>query len=592
VLCLVVAFGLLLVAIANRAAADGVTWGDLPFFAGLLVIVVPISLRLLQVDIRASESAGLVLILGMALYACKVLHDPVVPGGYDEYLHLRTAQDIVASHVLFLPNVLLSVSPYYPGMELVTAAVSQMSGMSVYESGIVVLGVARIALSLGLFFLFAMATSSTRVAGIAAAIYMTNPHFLYFDSQFAYESLALPLAVAVLYLVVRRGHAAQARWLALSAIAVLTIFGVVTTHHVTAALLALFLLLWAGVAWVLRIRDRSKPGRPALLTSALIALWATLIALPTFTYLEPVLTAAVGQIVEVVSGSMTARQLFVSRAGDTAPLWEKLIGFGSAAVVLLLLGLGLLVVYRRYRDVPIVLALGLIACIFPLTLLARFSPIAAEVASRTPEYLFLAIAPIMALRLARLAYRGHDAIFQLARAAGVMVILVVGGVFVGMSDWSRLPGPYLVSADGRSVDAEGVAAASWTQLELGDDRTFAADRVNRLLLSAYGRQAVATTYATGLPIRNLFLSDKLGATERRVAQSAGVEFVLTDHRLTTGLPVVGHYFDRGEEVVVGIHDSPLDPRLLDKFDANPEISRIFDGGDIRIYDVRQFRDGT
>jgi len=589
VLSIVAVAGVALVAVANRAAAAGVAWGDVPFFAGLLLIVVPIALRLLQVEPRAWERVSLVVLLGIALYACKLVHDPVIPGGYDEYLHLRTAQDIVSNHVLFLPNSLLSVSPYYPGLELATAAVSQMGGIGVYESGMIVLGVTRIALALALFFLFAMATGSLRVAGISAAIYMTNSHFLYFDSQFAYESLALPLAVVVIYLLVRRGHSSPARWVALTTLTVLTIVAVVTTHHVTVGLLAMFLLLWAGLGLILRQRDRSKPGRVALLTTALFAFWTAVVATATVAYLAPVLTTSIDQVFELIIGNLSARELFVSRVGEASPLWEGLIGSASALVILLLLPLGLIVVRYRYRSVPVVVALAVIACTFPLTLIARFSPVAAEVAARTPEYLFLGIAPLIGLGLVGVTYRGRLGAFHMIGAAAVMIVLTVGGVLVGMPDWQRLPGPYLVSADGRSVDAEGVAAAQWTLDKLGPDNGVAADRVNRLLLSAYGDQSVATTYVTGIPIRDLFLSEQLGFHERQVAQKANIQYLLTDQRLTTGLPITGDYFDRGEEPVPGIHDTPLDPGLLNKFDDQPDISRIFDGGDIRIYDLREFR---
>ncbi len=549
----------------------------------------PIALRLLQVEPRGSERVSLVVLLGIALYACKLVHDPVLPGGYDEYLHLRTAQDIVTNHVLFLPNSLLAVSPYYPGMELVTAAVAQLSGIGVYESGMIVLGVTRIALALALFFLFAMATGSSRVAGIAAAIYMTNSHFLYFDSQFAYESLGLTLAVTSIYLLLRRGHSAPARWFALTALTVLTIVATVTTHHVTAGLLAMFLLVWAGVGLFMKRRDRSKPGRVALLTTVLVVIWTGAVATATIAYLGGVLVASLGQLVELIAGNLAARELFVSRAGDASPVWERLLGSASAGVVLLLLPLGLLVVRYRYRAVPIVVCFALLAITFPVTLLARFSPLGAEVASRTPEYLFLGIAPVIGLSLARFAYKGRLGVPQMVGAGAVMIVLTVGGVLVGMPDWSRLPGPYLVSADGRSVDAQGVSAARWTLDNLGPDNTFAADRVNRLLLSAYGQQQVATTYVTGIPIRKLFLDPDLGKVQQQIAQKAGIQYVLTDQRLTTGLPVVGHYFDRGEEVVVGIHDNPLNPGLLAKFDGQPQISRIFDGGDIRIYDLTNFR---
>jgi hypothetical protein len=48
---------------------------------------------------------------------------------------------------------------------------------------------------------------------------------------------------------------------------------------------------------------------------------------------------------------------------------------------------------------------------------------------------------------------------------------------------------------------------------------------------------------------------------------------------------VGHYFDRGEESLVGLRVSPLDPELLDKFDHMPGVSRVFDSGNIRIYNI-------
>ena len=330
----------------------------------------------------------------------------------------------------------------------------------------------------------------------------------------------------------------------------------------------------------------------AVATTLFVVFWTVVVASATFAYLAPVLTASIGQIVDLVYGNITARQLFVSRAGDASPLWERLLGAASAGVVLLLLPLGLLIVRYRYRSTPIIVAFAIVACAFPLTLVARFSPLGAEVASRTPEFLFLGIAPIVALTLARFAYRGRSGSLQLVGAAAVMIVLTIGGVLVGMPDWSRLPGPYLVSADGRSIDAQGVSASSWTLDKLGPGNNFASDRVNRLLLSAYGEQQVVTTYVTGIPVRNLFLDPQLGQREQFVARAANIEYVLVDQRLTTGLPVVGHYFDRGEEVIDGIHDQPLDPSLLAKFDNQPQISRIFDGGDIRIYDMREFRPPT
>ena len=45
-----------------------------------------------------------------------------------------------------------------------------------------------------LFLFLERAAGSARAAGIAIAVYACNPSFLYFDSQFGYESLALAIA--------------------------------------------------------------------------------------------------------------------------------------------------------------------------------------------------------------------------------------------------------------------------------------------------------------------------------------------------------------------------------------------------------------
>ena len=195
--------GLLLVAAANIGARVSAPWAELAFYGGLLLLVVPFGLRLLMEAPSRRERLALVVVLGFALFACKYLRDPTWWGGYDEFLHVRTANDLLAGG-LFAPNSLLDVSPYYPGMELVTAALTQISGLPLFNAAFFTLAAARLIFVLALFLFFERASSSARIAGVASVIYMTNPHFLYFDAQFAYETMALPLAAVVLFLVARR----------------------------------------------------------------------------------------------------------------------------------------------------------------------------------------------------------------------------------------------------------------------------------------------------------------------------------------------------------------------------------------------------
>ncbi|HEY7600039.1 MAG TPA: hypothetical protein VH741_08935 [Candidatus Limnocylindrales bacterium] len=584
-LAVIATSGVLLVAAANRGGLAGAFWADGVFFAGLLLIVLPIALRLLMVSPHGTERMSLVALLAMALYLCKFLRDPLLAGGFDEYLHLRTAQDIIATGTLFEPNTLLQVSPYYPGLELATTSIAQMAGIGTYEAGVLLLAAARLVFLLSLFFFFAMASGSARIAGIASLIYMLNPRFLYFDAQFAYETLGLPLAALALYLLARRGHSGPAHWAGVTVILGVALAAVVTTHHVTSVMLSSFIVLWALTGIVRRRRERARPGRVAATAVALTVGWTLLVATATIDYLIPVLGATFNETLRLLTGELDPRQLFVSRGGAIAPLWERLVGSASTAVVLLLLPLGLLIAWARYRTNPLVVTLAVVAIAYPLTLLARFTTVGAEAASRMPEFLFLGIGLVIALGLARFPYRGRLGRVQLGAAGVLLAVLTLGGVLTGMPPWARLPGPYLVSADGRSVEVEGIAAASWARSALGSDNRFVADRINRILFATYGDQHLITTYGTGVPVRRLYLSPRIDAAERDIVRRGQLDYLVVDRRLTTALPVVGHYFDRGEEAVVGRYVTPLDAALLDKFDQLPDASRVFDSGNIQIYDI-------
>ncbi len=584
-LALTVAIGVGLVALGNGGGRVGAWWSELAFYGGLLLIVMPGAVRLLSTEPEGTERVSIVILIAVGLMCCKYVHDPVTFDAFDEFLHWRTAQDIAQTGQLFTPNSLLAVSPFYPGLELVTNAISTMSGLPIFESGMVVLFAGRLVFMGALFFFLAMVSGSARVAGIACLIYMANPKFLYFNAEFAYESLALPLAALLLYLVARRGHSAPARWLGLTVLVMVTLPSIVLTHHVTSAMLAIFLVLWAVCGYVLRRRERAKPGRIAVLLMLLIAGWVLFVATATIGYLGPAVTSTLTEVLRLIAGHVDPRQLFVSPGGDVAPLWERLAGMASAGIILLLLPLGLFVVWVRYRSNPAVVALAVASLAYPFTLFARFTAVGAEVAGRTPEFLFIGIGLVIAVAIVRLSFAGRRGLIQTGAVTAIIGVLLVGGVIVGQPSWARLPGPYLVSADGRSVESEGIAAATWTGAYLGPGNIVVADRVNRILMATYGRQDLITTYATRVPVRRLYLATSIGPTQRDIVNQSDIRYLVVDRRLTTGPPVVGHYFDRGEDRITGGSGQVLDPQILAKFDQQPDVSRIFDSGNIQLYDV-------
>ena len=254
------------------------------WWLGLLLIVGPIAARLIGREAGRRERLALVVLVGLALYGVKVLGAPSSFAMLDEFLHWATLDDIVVSGRLFTPNNVLLASPYYPGLEIASDLLVR-AGFCAWEAGMLVVGVARVLTMLALFLLYERACGDSRLAGVAALVYAANPGFLFFDAQFAYESLALPLALFTMWCIQRReiatgttlpGRAGvtdgadgwpdspvpATRWRSPRAF-VLAIGAVVVTHHVTALALSACLVVWAVVGTILGLRGRPRrTGRP------------------------------------------------------------------------------------------------------------------------------------------------------------------------------------------------------------------------------------------------------------------------------------------------------------------------------------------
>ncbi|MFN8528589.1 MAG: hypothetical protein U0670_08255 [Anaerolineae bacterium] len=182
-LCLLDSFALLIVVLAGITSRNGMDNAPTLLWIGLLLIFVPTALRLLSRSAGRGERIGLVVLLGMALYMVKVLHSPNDFTFHDEFLHWQTVNNILRDQQLFTTNPILPVSTLYPGMEVITSAFAQLSGLSVVESGTILLGLT----SVSCWPCFcSMSESEHRhgIAGLATMLYTANSNFLYFDAQF------------------------------------------------------------------------------------------------------------------------------------------------------------------------------------------------------------------------------------------------------------------------------------------------------------------------------------------------------------------------------------------------------------------------
>ncbi len=576
---LAAAGGLVVVAAADGAARAGAAVAEPLFWVGVLTIFVPISARLLLPFTSREERIALVAVLGIGLYLVKVFHSPTAFTFHDEFAHWRNVQNVISTGHLFQPNPLLPVSADFPGLEAITAAAAQLSGLPVFVVGVVVIGIARLVAVLAIFLFFESVSGSARVAGVGAALlYAANPGFVFFDAAFSYESLAVPLALMTLFILARRVSDRANRW-ALSLSALFGISAVVVTHHVTSYLLAAFLTMWAIACLFTR---RQAPGRRGVWDAALVAwlaalCWLVLVANLTVSYLSPHLLDATRQMVHLIAGEKVGRQLFTTYAGQVSPLWERAVGYASTLLILAGLALSLPRVWRRYRANAAAIALSLGALGYPLSLLFRLTSAGSEAANRATEFVFLGIAFVIGVGIVDFWLRRTVAWRKLTLALAGGAIIFMGGVILGFAPWARFPGPYLVSADSRSIEPEGISSAQWARASLGPNQRFVADRTNALLLGSYGDADTATTWA-------IVLSPKFGRNQLNLIREGQVHYALVDQRLATSLPVTGVYFEKGEPDAL-TYTFPINPQDFTKFDESPSISRIFDGGDILIYDT-------
>jgi hypothetical protein len=590
ILVVTASFGLVITSLALVANMANSPIAMALFWCGVLVITIPIGIRLLNPEIQYREGLALVLLAGEMLFLVSVMRSYNQSSSYDGFLHWRTASDMLTTHHLLTPNTLLPVSPYYPGLEIVTTSLVNLTGLSIFQAGDVVVFVARWIMMTSLFMILHMLSRSVRAAGLGSLIYMGSTTFVFFDSQFAYESLSLPLAVLVLWLVLMRSRIPEQKRSNWIAIAVLVGVMVAITHHLMSYFLTAILLLWSGVALINNRRGEKEyvPIRITLILTLFMVGWLFLVAEITIGYLGPYFTATLTTLVRFIGGYQGDRPLF-TLSPTTGLLSERLVSLVSVLLLLISEGLGLLAWLRSYRQnngrqASLTIVLVLISVLYPLLPLLHLNGSTWEVSDRMASFVFIGLAFVSGLSVA--ATRINLQTLGRLRVVTVPVlgVIICAGIIGGSNPATRLPGAYLVEADGRSIDSYGVSAADWAKTILGPDNRMAGDREQSLIMGSLGQQTMVFGGSNGNNISPIFLKPTLGASEIQTIRTLQIRYLVIDQRISQGTPLYGYYFENWEQQVVPTK-IPIDPRLLEKFDYIANVSRIFDNGNVRIYDI-------
>ncbi len=598
ILTFLTALGLLLVSLSYFLSSYGNAVFEFVFLLGLLLMFVPHLVRLLSPAPSRLERLCLLCVLGISLYFVQFMVSTLHFSSYDEFIHWRTADDILRTGHLFSENPMLTTSPFYPGMEMLTNAISTMSGLSTFYAGALVISAARLLMILALFLFYEQITESSRMAGIATIIYMTNPHFVFFDALYNYETLGLPLATFMLYLLARYEtfSTQKYRWFIISAW--IAVVAVTMTHHMTDYVFDSILVLWAITSLFQKTAAKFRAHLAAIALFAVFLSLAFVFFLsgnPVLGYLSAYFIHAFTNLSDIFAGTGAPRALFVTNPSVPAtPIWDRLLMLASVALALFGLPFGLLGLWQQHRHNALAITFGIVSFAYPISQVFRFTNFGAEITDRSAAFFFLPLSYILTIFITYFwpTRKRKLSLKALSLITSAIAIMFLGGVILESGPaLSNLPGPYLVTADVRSVEPEGIQAAVWSLNYLGPNNRIATDRINRILMLSYGDQRIVTGLDDKVDVAPVFYASKLGPKEMGILREGKIRYLVVDLRLSTSLPLAGFYFEEGEAGSFSL-TSPISRAVLTKFNAIPQIKRLFDDGNIVIYDIGAFANGS
>jgi hypothetical protein len=553
------------------------------FWAGELAFFVPALVWLLRPATGRGARVAIVAATGAFDYLPKYFRDPTYPLFHDELLHSRQLAHVVATGAPFQPSPTLAIVRFFPGLHTATAALEQATGAPAWVTQTALLLALHVIALVGVFLFAEEITRSARIGGLAAFAYALNPSFLFFDTQFAYESLGVVFFIWVLVALVKAERAPRpavaAGWVALG---VMLGAASVITHHMSSYVIGLTLLVAAATAIGTRARRRTVLVALLLATAltAAVSGWTLFVASGVVDYLSPHIGGGIGQLMRLVAHEQ--QQTHTLFAHSTAPAYEQWAGrlaqvivFGVAVfAVRSLLGL-------RARSIA-VSGLLVFSVLYFASLPFMYTSAGNEGARRSWAFTYLGVAVLLGLagdRVSRID-RGR-LVIRAATAAAVVVgtIVLVGNVAAGINAYYRFPGPASTRSEVRTVTPELRAAAAWLKQTQAAPRRILADEFSSPALAFFG-DAFPATPSAGFPTWQVYLSThRLPPRLEGELRSARYSIVVANAMI----PLSRRFYSTVDEV--GASSRGGTSVAIARFDRSPWLLKLYGSDKLAIYRI-------
>jgi hypothetical protein len=586
-------------ALAGRSTASGDQAKFVLLWLGIVVFLWPAARRLADPLVSESERLSLLAAAGLFTYLPKFLRNPQRPVFYDEIAHWTQVERLSESGDLFQLNPAVRVLPSYPGLHTLTSGLRELTGLSTWQVGVALIAVLHVVSAIGVYVLAKRLVGSPVVAGLAGLLWCIAPGAMFFNSQFAYQSLAIVgfvwTIVAVAEAEAARG-ALRWRWVG---IAGLLATAVVVTHHLSSYALVVLLACFTVAGAVQARRDGSDDWKPAGLLLALAVgvngawMWVRggSRAIDSIVdYLSPYPENGVEQLLDVLGGT-GERRTFFARSG--LPGWEQLAAWLAPLAVIVLGIIGVRLLSRMsLRPRSGAWALAGFSLLYVAALPLVLTPSGAQGAHRSFPFTYLGICLVAAAGLAMVIGRAATSTGRLRRAAPLAVAVVIGIVTVGntaanVNEFDRFPGPWEAGADSRARTDELDRAAAWLEGLDSDDRVVT-DLYSGTTLGVFGTTrdacAVAAACPGDLAIWRFYDGQPIRERDLRQLEEDGYRFLAVDRRMAEATPRSGFWFNRSEEGA-SEHEDPYPAAALSRLEGFTWLTKVYASSNYDLYEI-------
>ena len=547
------------------------------YWFGQILVFVPTVVAALRRRPPPLAAAALMAVgLGVNQYLIMWLYSPDQFRFPDELQHMTATSIINHTGRLFQDNPALPIGSSFPGLAEIGSAVSEVTGLSITTSGMIVAFACRLVFIGALFAAVWRIGGRPRIALLACVLYTTSQHYLFFNAMYVYQAGGLAFALVCLWATVRLRSTASP---SLTVIALVTAAATTMTHHITAGFLCVSLAAIGLVSAFARPRTR-RPLAIAGAATAITALWLAFPGRATFDYLLPPLRSAWASATGLLHGGSSHHAPAVNPT-STLDLGIQLI----ALVVVFCIVVGAVTALRHTATPFQWLLVAAAATYFASSALHVMGAEGPELAGRASTFTFLPAAGLLAWRGDRwLADRPrhlppwHIYLRPAALTGAAVVLMVAGRVGGWPPTWETLPGKVIVSGFESAVTPSSVRAAEWTKSWLGSDNRVGADITGWTLVASYGSQNPVAE------VGPLFYSGGWDLNDATLVAGENIGFLWVDARLSQQPPITGSFFLADPRA--GQNITPLRPANVTKFDTVTFIRRVYDDGTIRIYDLR------